>query len=223
MLLAAHKIGASGFDDRQHAFAKRAELDRRGLGIEIGLVEIVHVGFREHITRVGERRHPAAVLHLRVPADMIVMQVRAHHEVDLLRPRAGRGEPLKPGRVEHAPPRPRRPHAIVAAARVDQDLLPADLKQPAMHAEFDLGGRGIVVIWRQPMRMLLVDLVGEFRKQLLRIVDRADRSPRSAQRSPCPPKTACAFLADVVCGPAYFGRNSFVKVDGKSTGTVPVG
>ena len=213
------QIGAAGLDDRQHAFAEGAELDRRGLRIEIGLVEIIDVGLGEHVARVRKRRHPAAVLQLRVPADVIVMQVRAHHQVDLVRPRAGGGEPVEIGRVQHAPPRPRRAHAIVAAAGVDQDLLPADLQQPAVHAELDLGRRRIVVAGREPVRMLVADRVGEFGKQLLRVVDRADKSPRSARRSPCRRRTgSCAVLLA-----RYLGRKSLVKVDGKSIGDGPSG
>ena len=41
MLLAAHKVGAARFDDREHTFAKRAEFDRRGPRIEVRLVEIL--------------------------------------------------------------------------------------------------------------------------------------------------------------------------------------
>ena len=45
---------------------------------------MIVVGARHHVLGVGEGRHPLAVLEPRVPADVVDMQVRAHHEVDLL-------------------------------------------------------------------------------------------------------------------------------------------
>src|SRR5262249_42681783 len=112
------------------------------------------------------------VLQLRVPSDMVVVQVRAHHQADFVRLRAGRGEALEIGRLEHAPPGPRRAHAIVAAAGVDQDLLAADLEQPAVHAELDLAARRLVVARCEPAFMLAQNVVGELRKDFPRIVDR---------------------------------------------------
>ena len=100
------------------------------LRIAIEREEMVVVGLAEHIARVRKRRHPAAVVEPRVPADMVDMQMRAHHHVDLLRPHAGRGEALEIGRVELVPDRPLRARLVVADAGVDQDSSPADLDQP---------------------------------------------------------------------------------------------
>src|SRR5687767_14769208 len=69
-----------------------------------------------------------------------------------------------------------------------------------------------------------MDLVGEFRKELLRIVDGQiglldPRHGRLAHRK----LHALSSLACLDGRCAYLGRNSFVKVAGKSTGTVPCG
>ena len=82
------------------------------------------------------------------------MQVRAHHQIDFVGPRAGRGEPLEPRRVEHVPCRPQRPRFLVAAAAVDQDLAAVELQQPAMHAQFDLARGRIVVMRAEPVGVL---------------------------------------------------------------------
>src|SRR5262249_1216035 len=136
--------------------------------------------------------------------------------------RAGRGKALEVRRVEHAPPRPCRAHAIVAATGVDQDLLAADLEQPAVHAQLDLAARRLVVVRCGPVFILARDIVGEFRKDFLRVVDReigfldagygcvADRILEHAFSLAAP---------DAV----YFGRNALVKVDGKSIGAGPSG
>ena len=135
---AADQIGFAVFEDRHDAFAESAELRRAFLRVGIDLGEIIDVGLGKDIARIGEGRHPFAVLLPRIPADMVVMQVRAHHHVDLFRPRAGGGQPFEIRLVEHVPERPARLDLVVAAAAVDQDFLAADLQQPAMHREPDL-------------------------------------------------------------------------------------
>src|SRR3954463_1830323 len=172
MLLPAHKVRAPRLDDWQYALPKGTELDRRGLRIEVSFVEVVDIRFREDISGVGKRWDPFAAPKLRVPANMIVMEMRAHHEIDLLGPRAGGGEPLKIRGLEHAPPRPRRAHSVVAAAGVDQDFLFADLQQPAVYAQFDFAARRIVWIGRKPMRVLAMQFIAEVWKELFRIIDR---------------------------------------------------
>ncbi len=88
---AADEVGTAVFENRHDALPERAELRRSFLGIGVDLREVVDVRLGEHVARIGKCRHPFAVLLLRVPADMIVMQVRAHHQIDFLRPRAGGG------------------------------------------------------------------------------------------------------------------------------------
>ena len=130
-----YHVGLAVFEDRHHAFAERAEFGRAFLRIGIDLGEVVDVRLVEDVTRIGKRRHPFAVALHRIPADMIVMQMRAHHHVDVLRPRAGGGQPLQIRLVEPMPERTAGLVLVVAAAAVDQDGLAADLQQPAMDGE----------------------------------------------------------------------------------------
>ena len=58
---------------------------------------IIPFALRDQVARVRKRRHPAAVFQPRVPADMIDMQVRAQHDVDVLGRDAGRAQGVEPG------------------------------------------------------------------------------------------------------------------------------
>src|SRR5258708_23784185 len=75
-----HQIGAPGFDHRPDALTERAELRRRGGGVVVEVLEVIEIELGEHVARVGKRWQPLAVLELRVPADVVVMQMRAHHQ-----------------------------------------------------------------------------------------------------------------------------------------------
>ncbi len=132
---AADQVGLAVFEDGHHAFAEGAEFGRALFRIGVDLGKIIDVRLGEHIARVGKGRHPFAVLLPRVPADVVVVQMRAHHHVDLLGPRAGGGKALEKGLVEHVPERAAGLVLLVAAAGVDEDFLAADLQQPAMHGQ----------------------------------------------------------------------------------------
>src|SRR5512132_3012072 len=54
----------------------------------------------------GPSRHPFPIFLLGIPADMIVMQMGAHHEVDVFGPRSRGGKPLEVGQIEHVPEGP---------------------------------------------------------------------------------------------------------------------
>ena len=166
MRAAAHQVGLAIFKDRHDAFAERAELGRSFFRVRVNLREIIDVGFRKHVTGIGKCGDPLAVLLLRVPPDMVVMQMRAHHHVDFFRPRAGGREPFEIRQIEHVPERPAGLRLVVAAARVDQDFLAADLQQPAVDGEPDLPGLGLIVVRRQPGLVLGHVGVGEIRKDV---------------------------------------------------------
>src|SRR5664279_3326394 len=100
------------------------------------------------------------------------MQMRAHHQVDFVRPRAGSLQPVEPRRVEHVPMRSLWARLVVAAATVDQDLAAVDLQQPAMDAELEQIAGWIVMVRRKPVAVLLEMRVGPFREQITRAVDR---------------------------------------------------
>ena len=143
------------------------------------------------------------------------MQVRAHHQAYFLGPRTGSGQPLEVVDVEHVPERPARLDLVVAAAGVDQDLLAADLQQPAMHAELDLSGIGVVVVRRQPMLVLGQMRIAEVRKNVpqhivrnVGFLDARDGGLADFEHW----RLLCRYFFKI-----YFGRNSLVKVDGKST------
>jgi hypothetical protein len=103
---------------------------------------------------------------------MIVMEMGAHHVVDVLGPCAGSREAIEVGLIEHVPKRPRRPRLVVAATAVDENLLAPDLHEPAVHAKLDEVLFGVVVIWRHPMHVGGGDRGIIFRKNIARTVDR---------------------------------------------------
>src|SRR6476646_11715482 len=124
---AADEVRASMLKDRYDAFAKRTELRRPFFRIGVDPREIIDVRLRKHITGIGKCRNPLAVSLLRVPADVIVMQMSAHHQINLVRPSPCGGEPLEVGLVEHVPERAAGFDLVVAAAGIDEDFLAAHL------------------------------------------------------------------------------------------------
>src|SRR5215831_5035460 len=167
------KISASAVDDRQHAFAECAELHRLGfIRISVELAVVLEVRLGDDVAGIRKCRHPAAVTQLCIPADVIVMEMRTHHVVDVLRPRASGGEAFEVGCIEHVPERPRRPRPVVAAAAVDENALAADLQQPAVHAELDEVLLGVIVMRRHPMGVLRGDPGVVFGENVARAVHR---------------------------------------------------
>jgi hypothetical protein len=104
---------------------------------------------------------------------MVMMQVRAHDVIDLVRPRARGREPVEIGRVEQVPERPPRLDLVVAATAVDQDILAPDLQEPAVHAELYESARRVVMARRQPRGMPGEDMVVEFGKDVAGAISRA--------------------------------------------------
>ena len=86
-IIVAHDLGLLGLDDRQHAVG---EGRHRRLGVLLG--PVIELALGEHVARVRKGRHPAAVFQPRVPADVIDMQMRAHHVVDVADGKSGRGQ-----------------------------------------------------------------------------------------------------------------------------------
>jgi hypothetical protein len=98
---------------------------------------------------------------------MVVVQVRAHDDVDLLRLDADSGQPREVGLVEHVPERTAGLVLLVAAAGVDQDGLAADPQEPRVHGEQDAAALRVVVVRRQPRHVAFELRVGDLRKHLL--------------------------------------------------------
>ena len=112
-----HDLGLPGFDDRQHAVTER----RHGrLGVLLG--PVVELASGEDVARLRKGRHPASVFQPGVPSDMIDMQMRAHHEIDVADRKAGGLQRPHIGVVGlHVPFRAQRPRLVVADAAIDQD------------------------------------------------------------------------------------------------------
>jgi hypothetical protein len=70
------------------------------------------------------------------------------------------------------PEGPPRLGFVVAAARVDQDLLAADLQQPAMNRQPDQSCTGFIMVRRQPGLVLGHMPISEFRENIARRIGR---------------------------------------------------
>src|SRR5580704_9613396 len=115
--IVAHDVRPPGFDHRQDAVAERRHL---GLGVLLGPVVIF--GLAEDVARLGKGWNPAAAFEPRIPADVIDMQMRAHHEIDVLDRKARGLQRAHIGVVGLPIPfRTLRPRLVVADATVDQD------------------------------------------------------------------------------------------------------
>ena len=135
-VVALDDLVALGGDDRQHRVVD-PRTGRRSFFCRS--VQYGELAIGEHILRLREGRHPAAVLEPRVPADMVDVQVRAHHVVDVVDAEAGGREVLLEAvALHHVPERPRRPRLVVADAGVDQDVVVRRLDHVALDAEHHL-------------------------------------------------------------------------------------
>src|SRR4051812_5337097 len=99
--VAGHQVCLAGIDDRPH----RIHEHRRLGGLITVVAPMLVFVFPEYIPRVAESGHPSAVNEAGVPAHVIDMQVRAQHDVDAVRRKAGvahglekRPFPVVPGR-----------------------------------------------------------------------------------------------------------------------------
>ena len=120
-MLALEQDRLSGFDHRQDAVAIRdAALRvciRRRIAARVAVIVLLA---REQVFGIWKCRHPAAVAQHRVPPDVIGMQVRAEHGIDLLGRRAGRAQPVEKRRLQPMEPRQPGPLFVIAGAAVDK-------------------------------------------------------------------------------------------------------
>ena len=84
---AVHDVGKPGLDHRQHR-------------IDVGLSIVSFTGLppkefevlaAEHVSGVRKRGDPAPILETRIPPDVIRMQMRAQHKMNIVRIAAGAG------------------------------------------------------------------------------------------------------------------------------------
>jgi len=130
-MVVADELMASRLHDRQHAIGERGDLRLRIL-----CGPVIEFLLREDVARLREGRDPATVLQPRVPADVIDMQMRAHHEVDVI-DREPRGVESTQIRVVglHVPFRPIGARLVVADAAVDQNGMVRRLHHVGLEAQ----------------------------------------------------------------------------------------
>src|SRR2546430_17662822 len=99
------------------------------------------------VARIGKSRDPPPVFEARVPADMIPVQVRAHHVVDILDVDSCVCEIGEEGSSQPVELRPRRTLLIIAEAGIDQDRVMSGLENEAVKAEDELAGYWVRQSW----------------------------------------------------------------------------
>ena len=87
----------------------------------LAFVPIGILGAGIKVFGVGERRHPAAVTQHRVPADMVGMQMRTEHHVDVFRRGAGGSQAIKVRRILLMEAMRPWPILVIAAAGIEQN------------------------------------------------------------------------------------------------------
>ena len=84
---ALDQVRPSQMHNRQHTVDNMVDGLRAAALFPIGIFL-----FGKQIARIRKSRHPNAIFKPRIPADMIDMQMRAHHIIDLFNRNAGLGE-----------------------------------------------------------------------------------------------------------------------------------
>ncbi len=87
------------------------------------------------ITRIGKGRHPSPVDQPCVPSDMVGMQMRAEHDVDVLRLQRQSRQFTKIGRIKHMPGWHGLPLLVVSAAGIDQNVVTRGLHHVTVKAQ----------------------------------------------------------------------------------------
>ena len=99
------------------------------------------------VARIGKGRHPAPVFESGVPANMIPVQVRAHHVVDIFDLDACVCEIGEEGGPQPVKLRPCGTLLVIAKAGIDQDRVTPGLDDEAVKAEDELAGRRVDQPW----------------------------------------------------------------------------
>jgi hypothetical protein len=100
--------------------------------VVVGRVPEVEVPLGHQVGGVREGGHPGAAVEAGVPADVVDVQVRVDHQVDVAGLHAGRGEVVQEAGVEAAPHRGVGPVLVVADAGVDEDGAAPAAQQPGL-------------------------------------------------------------------------------------------
>src|SRR6187399_1354313 len=114
------------------------------------------LAIRHHVPGLRKRRYPPPILQPRVPADVIPVQMRAHHIIDILEPDTHGLESLfETVAVHHVPERPCRARLVIADTRIDQDGVLRRLDQEALYTKNEPLGCGIDECRLEPGAVLL--------------------------------------------------------------------
>ena len=95
---------------------------------------------RHDVARLREGRHPLTVGETGVPPDMVPVQVRAHHEIDVLRLDPDAGQIVNKRAFHAVELRPGRTLLVIADTGIDQDRVMAGFDDKAVEAEDQLAG-----------------------------------------------------------------------------------
>jgi hypothetical protein len=125
------------------------------------------------IGRVGKGWHPSPVFQARVPADVIGMQMRAHHIIDVVYSQASSRQTFfETIAVQHIPERARRSRLVVADTGIDENVVVGRLDYEALDAEHQ-PVLAIDKLRLQPLPVLVEGFFGQFREKAERIKKRA--------------------------------------------------
>ena len=129
--IVGHDVRFFSLNHRQYAVD-----ERRHFSLRVRVEPIVVLALGEHIAGVGEGRHPSSVFQPRIPADVVDMQVRAHHEVDVCDREARSRERAHIAVVRvHVPLRTIRPRLVVTDATIDQHSMMWRLHDVGLEAQ----------------------------------------------------------------------------------------
>ncbi len=169
--IAFHNLLAFGGDDRQH----RVGDPRHARGIVLlALRPVRKLAVGHDIFRLGKGRHPAAVVEAGIPADMIAVQMRAHHIVDVVYREARSAQPLLEAvAVHHVPERPRRPRLVIADAGIDQDVVVRRLDHKTLDTEHQIAIRRIDEFRLEPGAVFVEHFLAQSGEKALQLEERA--------------------------------------------------
>ena len=131
-----HQIGQPRRQHRRDAAFENAVVIGKGRMPGGVAAPAVNLGLLHDVARIGKGRHPLAVAQLRVPAAMVVMQVRADDQIDVLRPVTRLGQALDEGNVQPVEER-HRMRLAVAGTRIDQHHAIIRLENPALEDQIE--------------------------------------------------------------------------------------
>ena len=137
-IVRSDQFGLTTFHDRQQAIFI---VGIGGVfGSQSGNLPVLPLLTGEEVTGIRERRHPSAVEQARVPTDVIGMEMRAQHVVDVFGCETGGGEIREIGPIFPMIAQLVRAFLVVPRASVDKDGRAPGLNNNAVKGEDELPG-----------------------------------------------------------------------------------